>query len=115
MFDPADCNVSATEATTAKIREKTEATAAKVREGAETTVRAARQFRGRLQEGWRQASSRVNETRARLPVYKEQLRANADHLAKQARYYHETRPLNTLGAVVAAAFLLGIGIGFGRR
>lgn len=115
MSEPAFCNVSATEATAAKIREKTDAAAVKVREGAETTRRAARRLRYGVQDGWRQLRGRITETRARIPALKQGLREDATYVAGQARYYHENRPLNVLGAIAAAAFVLGIAIGLGRR
>lgn len=119
MSDPAFYDISATEATAAKIQEKTEvasaAASAKVRETAESTVRAARQLTDRLQDGWQQMSDCVNETRARIPVFKQELREDAAYIAERARYYHEERPIHTLGVIAAAAFVLGIAIGLGRR
>lgn len=115
MSDPAFYDLSATEATAAKIQEKTEVASAKVRESAETTVRAARQLKERLQDGWQQISDCVTETKSRLPVFKEELRDDAAYIAERARYYHETRPLKALGVVAATAFVLGIAIGLGRR
>lgn len=115
MSEPAFCNVSATEATAAKIREKTEAAAMKAREGAEAARRAARQLRNRVEDGWQRTSGRLAETRARIPALKQGLREDAAYVAGQARHYHETRPLNVLGAIAAAAFVLGIAIGLGRR
>jgi len=115
MSDPAFYDVTATEATAAKIQEKTEAASAKVRETAETTVHAARQLKERLQDGLQQMSDRVTETRSRIPVFKQELREDAAYIAGRARYYHEARPLNTLGVIAAAAFVLGMAIGLGRR
>lgn len=115
MSEPAFCNESASEATAAKIRETTEVAAVKMREGAETTRRAARQFRERLQDGWDQVSDCIAETRARIPAIRQGLRDDAVYVADRARYYHETRPMTALGAIAAAAFVLGVAIGFGRR
>ena len=115
MPDPAFYDISATEATAAKIQEKSEVASAKVRETTETTVRAARQVKERLQDGWQQMSDCVSETRSRLPVFKEKLREDAEHIAQRARYYHETRPLTVLGTIAAAAFVLGMAIGLERQ
>ena len=115
MSDPAFYEVSATEATAAKIQEKTEVASAKVREGAETTVRAARQVKERLQDGLQQMSDRIAETRSRIPIFEQELREDAAFIAERARYYHESRPLNVLGVIAAAAFVVGIAIGLGRR
>lgn len=115
MSDPAFYDLSATEATAAKIQDKTEVASAKVRETAETTVRAARHFKDRLQDGWQQVSDCVSETKSRLPVFKQELRDDAAYIAERARYYHEARPIYTLGIIAAAAFVLGIAIGLGRR
>lgn len=126
MSDPAFCNVPATEATAAKIRETTQTTAAKLRETtevtaarvraqAETARRAALQFRDRLQDRWQRMSDRVTETTAQLPAFKQELREDAAFVADRARYYHQTRPLSALGAIAAAAFVLGVAIGLGRR
>ena len=115
MSDPAFYEVAATEATAAKIQEKTEAASAKVRETAESTMRAAQQLKERVQDGWQQMSDRVSETRSQIPVFKQELREDAAYVAERARYYHEARPLSVLGAIAAAAFVLGIAIGLGRR
>ena len=115
MSDPAFYDLSATEASAAKLQEKTEAASAKVRETAETTVRAARQLKERLQDGWQQMSDCVKETRSQLPVFQQELREDVAYIAERARYYHETRPLTVLGAIAATAFVLGIAIGLGRR
>lgn len=115
MSDPAFYDLSATEATAAKIQEKTEVATAKVRETAETTVRAARQLKDRLQDGCQQMSDCVTETRARIPAFKQELREDAAYIAERARYYHEERPIHTLGIIAAAAFVIGIAIGLGRR
>ncbi|MGH9590755.1 MAG: hypothetical protein ACRD25_10180 [Terracidiphilus sp.] len=115
MSEPAFCKVSTTEATAAKIRETTEAAYVKAREGAEMTRRAAGQLRNRLEDGWRQMRGRVTETRARIPTLKREIREDAAYVADRARYYHDNRPLSALGAIAAAAFILGIAIGFGRR
>ena len=115
MSDPAFYEVAATEATAAKIQEKTEVASAKVREGAETTVRAARKLKERLQDDWQQMTDRITETKARVPIFKQELREDAAYVAQRARYYHEARPLSVLGVIAAAAFVLGIAIGLGRR
>jgi len=115
MSDPAFYEVAATEATAAKIQEKTEAASAKVRETAETTMRAARQLKERLQDGWQQMSDCVSETKSQIPVFKQELREDAAYIKERARYYHEARPLSVLGVIAAAAFVLGIAIGLGRR
>ena len=115
MSDPAFYEISATEATAAQIQEKTEVASDKIRETAETTARAARELKERLQDGWQQMSDYATETRARIPVFKQELREDAAYIAERARYYHEARPLSVLGVIAAAAFVLGIAIGLGRR
>ena len=115
MSDPAFYDLSATEATAAKIQEKTEVASAKVRETAAATMRSARQLKDRIQDGWQQMSDQVTETRSQIPVFKQELREDVVYIADRARYYHETRPLTVLGAIAAAAFVLGIAIGLGRR
>ena len=115
MSDPAFCNVPATETTAARFREATEITAARVRAKAETARLAALRFRDQLQDRWQRISDRVTETTAQLPEFKQELREDAAYVAGRARYYHQTRPLSALGVIAAAAFVLGVGVGLGRR
>ncbi|MFP5277300.1 MAG: phage tail assembly chaperone [Acidobacteriota bacterium] len=44
-----------------------------------------------------------------------ELHQDADYVRIRARYYHENRPLQTLGVVAAAGFLLGLTLGLWRR
>lgn len=126
MSDPAYCNIPSTEATAAKIRENTDAAAEKVREFTDSaaakvrqttasTLDAAQRYRDRLQDRWQQMSERVSETAAQLPAIKQEIKDDAAYVADRARYYHQTRPLSTLGMVAAAAFVIGLGVGLGRR
>jgi ElaB/YqjD/DUF883 family membrane-anchored ribosome-binding protein len=125
MSEPAYPNLSATEATAARIYETADATAATIRETteavritvlekAETVRRAVQELRDRLQDRWQQVSDRVTETTAQLPAFRQELREDAAYVADRARYYHRTRPVRALGIIAAAAFVLGVAIGLGR-
>ena len=115
MSDPAFYEISATEATAAQIQGKTEVASDKIPGTAESTARAARKLKERLQDGRQQTSDCATETKARIPVFKKELREDAAYIAERARYYHEARPLKVLGVIAAAAFVLGMVIGLGRR
>lgn len=104
MPDPVWPNVSTPEAAAVAIGEK-----------AGTAVLAARRLADRLHERWEEINSIIVNQASRLPDLKQELCDDAGYLADRARYYHETRPVNALGVVVAAAFVLGIAIGLGRR
>lgn len=92
-----------------------EATAARLRETAEAARETAQRLGQRLENAWEQASERVAETVEQIPALKRELRRDAEYVARRARHYHQTRPLNALGFVAAAAFVLGLAIGLGRR
>lgn len=44
-----------------------------------------------------------------------ELNQDAKYVRIRARYYHENRPLQTLGVVAAAGFVLGLALGLWRR
>lgn len=46
---------------------------------------------------------------------KRELSQDADYVKIRARYYHERRPLQTLGMVAAAGFVFGVFVGLWRR
>jgi ElaB/YqjD/DUF883 family membrane-anchored ribosome-binding protein len=46
---------------------------------------------------------------------KRELSHDANYVKVRARYYHERRPLQTLGMVAAAGFVLGVIVGLWRR
>jgi len=46
---------------------------------------------------------------------KRELSHDADYIKIRARYYHERRPLQTLGMVAAAGFVFGVIVGLWRR
>lgn len=123
MLEPASCNVSG-ENPVADIAEKiAETTAEKAQivvdaatEKAQAALFAAERLRQRIYTRWQQINDRVaNEASVRIPQFRQELADDAGYIADRARYYHETRPLNALGAVAAGAFILGMAIGLGRR
>jgi ElaB/YqjD/DUF883 family membrane-anchored ribosome-binding protein len=67
--------------------------------------------------------SRLEHLRARIEKQtgeagislKRELNHDADYLKIRARDYHERRPLQTLGMVAAAGFVLGVFVGLWRR
>lgn len=83
---------------------------------AESAILAAQRLSDRLYTRWQQINERVvSEASQRLPEFKQELCDDAGYIADRARYYHQTRPISTLGVVAAAAFVLGMAIGLGRH
>ncbi len=106
MADAARCDIATPEAAGALVGEKIG-----------ITVRSVQEFRDRLKARWEGLNERLASrgTSGPLPALKLELRDDADYVVRRARYYHELQPLNAVGMVAAAAFILGAAIGFGRH
>jgi ElaB/YqjD/DUF883 family membrane-anchored ribosome-binding protein len=98
-----------------KAAERAQVIAYKAAEQADSAMRAAQRVRDRLYVRWERMNAQIEQASHRIPEFKQELYDDAGYIADRARYYHETRPLSALGTVAAAAFVLGIVIGFGRR
>lgn len=110
-----DSVTDAADQLTDKAAEKAQVIAYKTVEQAESALRAAQRVRDRLYVRWERMNEQIERASHRIPEFKQELYEDAEYIADRARYYHETRPLSALGTVAAAAFVLGIVIGFGRR
>jgi hypothetical protein len=115
MPDPGFLNAPATEAAADTIRGTTEIVSNTASEAAQSAQQSVQQFRHRFQDRWRRMNDRVAEATAQLPAFKRELRDNAVFVAGRVRDSHRRRPLNVLGLIVAAAFVLGVTIGLGRH
>lgn len=70
------------------------------------------ELRKRLEELRERVEKQTSEAGVSL---KRELSQDADYVKIRARYYHERRPLQTLGMVAAAGFVLGVFVGLWRR
>lgn len=70
------------------------------------------ELRGRLEHLKNRVERHTSETGISL---KREFRRDADYVKIRARYYHDRRPLQTLGMVAAAGFVLGVFVGLWRR
>lgn len=70
------------------------------------------ELRRRLEDLRERVEKQTSEVGMNL---KRELSQDADYVKIRARYYHERRPLQTLGMVAAAGFVLGVFVGLWRR
>ena len=70
------------------------------------------ELRHRLEHLRERVERRTSEAGTSL---KRELKHDADYVKVRARFYHERRPLQTLGMVAAAGFVLGVFVGLWRR
>ncbi len=80
------------------------------------TTTAAQELLDGLRTRWEDLKERVEKPAAAAGMsLKRELSQDADYVRIRARYYHEKRPLQTLGVVAAAAFAFGLILGLWRR
>lgn len=70
------------------------------------------ELRGRLEHLKERVEKHTSEAGTSL---KRELSRDADYVKIRARYYHQRRPLQTLGMVAAAGFVFGVFVGLWRR
>lgn len=70
------------------------------------------ELRKRLEDLRERVEKQTSEAAVSL---KRELSQDADYVKIRARYYHERRPLQALGMVAAAGFVLGVFVGLWRR
>ena len=69
-----------------------------------------------LRTRWEDLKARTEEQAlAASRSLRRELSEDAHYVRIRARYYHESRPLQTLSAVAAAGFVLGLTLGLWRR
>ncbi len=69
-----------------------------------------------LRSRWEELKERTEKQAAHTSrTLGRELQQDADYVRIRARYYHENRPLQTLGVAAAAGFMLGLTLGLWRR
>lgn len=116
---------STSERTSAAQAARTRTAAAPPRTATPTRAAAARPVKSRTasQEMLEELHKRLEDLRERVEKQttgvgmslRRELNQDADYVKIRARYYHEHRPLQALGIVAAAGFVLGVFVGLWRR
>lgn len=87
-----------------------------IAERARERTNAAQELLEGLRTRWEEMKERVEKQGEATAVsLRRELSQDADYVRIRARYYHEKRPLQTLGVVAAAAFVFGLTLGLWRR